>query len=129
MSVDLEEVATDAGVNAKLIPLMPPGVPVVFSFNPAAVRMTRTAMSSRTGNSSTNGGSPAGSSDSIWRMTTPRDVTFTAILDGPQTHTFAQQLLEMMSPTGGLIGAIMALAGVNLARRPPVLLFEWGPLT
>jgi hypothetical protein len=129
VSVDIEDVATDALVNAKLVQLMPPGLPVVFSFNPSKVTFTRQAMTRRTGNSSRSGGSPGGSSDSIWTRTEPRKLTFKAYLEGPQAHPMSSQLLEMMTPAGGLIGTLMALAGVNLAVRPPTLLFEWGPLT
>lgn len=129
MTTDVGDVAEDALVNAKIIQLLPPGIPVVFSFNPQTIAMTRQAFTQTTGNGSTGGGSPTGSSDPIWKLSPPRTLTMDAYLEGPQTHTMAQQLLEMMSPAGGLLGTLMALAGVNLARRLPTLMFEWGPFT
>jgi nucleoid-associated protein YgaU len=128
MGADID-VGTDIAVNAKIIPLMPPGIPVIFSFNPQSITMRRNAMQKRNGNSSSNAGSPAGSTDSIWTYTEPRTLQFKALLEGPQAHTMAQQLLEMLTPAGGLVGMIMAALGVNLQKRLPVLLFEWGPLT
>lgn len=122
MSIDIEATATDIGVNAKIVPLNPPGIPVIFSFNPATVTMTRQA------NSKLVNGSDLGS-DTVLQLTSPRTLQFKAIIEGPQAHTMAQQLLEMMTPAGGLIGALLALAGVNLARKLPLLMFEWGPLT
>jgi nucleoid-associated protein YgaU len=129
MTVTLDDVAVDAGVNAKIVPLMPPGIPVVFSFNPAKVTMTREAFVTERSNTSPQSGTPGGSSGTQARGASPRTLKFEALLEGPQTHTFAQQLLELLTPSGGLVGSIMALAGVNLAQRPPIVLFEWGPLT
>ncbi len=129
MTVTVEDVAIDAGVNAKIVPLMPPGLPVVFSFNPAAMTMTRTALVTERSNTSPQSGTPGGSSGTQARGASPRTLSFVAMLEGPQTHTFAQQLLELLTPSGGLVGSIMALAGVNLAQRLPLVLFEWGPLT
>jgi nucleoid-associated protein YgaU len=124
MSIDVEATAIDAGVNAKIIPIGPPGLPVIFSFNPATVTMTRQANSTlRPDSGDTN------TPDSILKLTTPRTLQFKAILEGPQAHTMAQQLLELMTPGGGLLGTIMALLGANLRKRLPLLLFEWGPLT
>src|SRR5262245_55610259 len=109
MSVDVEDVAMDALTNAKVIPLLPPGIPIIFSYNPAKVSITRGVMSKQTGKN--DGSAPT------WKASTPRTLTCEAHLEGPQTHTLAQQLIETMNPKGGLLGTIMALAGVNLMRR------------
>lgn len=129
MSVDVKDVAIDAGVNAKILPVMPPGLPVIVSFNPAQITMSRQAMVRERSNTSPQGGTPGGNAGTQTRGASPRTLQFKAHLEGPQTHTFAQQLLELLTPSGGLVGSIMALAGVNLAQRLPLVVFEWGPLT
>jgi nucleoid-associated protein YgaU len=123
MSIDIEATAIDAGVNAKLIPLNPPGLPVIFSFNPATVSMTRQV------NTQMGKVDDLGIGDTVWKLTSPRTLSFKATIEGDQAHTMAQQLLGMMEPSGGLLGTIMAMVGHPLEMKLPILLFEWGPLT
>jgi nucleoid-associated protein YgaU len=117
---------------AKLISLMPPGE-VTFDINPEQITMQRQAQVTGRGTASSNTGSPAGSSPSIFRGAQPskinlKDVTFF----GPDTKERCDQLLNWMSPGGGLLGALVAgaiaaLTGINLASRLPLVIFQWGP--
>jgi nucleoid-associated protein YgaU len=113
-----------AAVNAKILPVLPPGLPVIFNFNPATITMTRTVSSRAHGDP--DGIPPIGSTDSEWSATTPPTMAFKAQLEGPQTAEFAGLLLDMMAPAGGLTGMIMAALGINLSFQLPRLVFEWG---
>ncbi len=125
MGIDIEATAEDAGVNAKIVPLNPPGIPVIFSFNPATVTMTRIA------NTKLVSGADLDVHDTLVKLTAPRTLAFKAIIEGPQAHTMSQAMLEMMTPAGGLLGMLIAAlsGGRNIIRQLPLLLFEWGPLT
>lgn len=110
---------------AKLIPVMPPGSPVVFTFNPIDVTMSRT-VNAPSDNDNSDPAPPFGSSDPKWTKTDPPTLTFKAHLEGDSTKPFGDQLLNWLSPSGGFIGFIMGLAGGG-QRKLPLLLFQWGP--
>jgi len=55
------------------------------------------------------------------------EVSFDAWLEGPQTGPMAEALLQLTLPgDSGLIGAIMSMLGVPLARKLPIAMFMWG---
>jgi hypothetical protein len=121
-----------ARVPALLRSLMPPGL-VTFDLNPENVMFRRTAQTSNRGSASQNAGSPAGSMPSVFRKASPsvimlRNVTFY----GRDTKSRCDQLLNWMSPGGGLLGALVgavlsAATGINLATKLPLVTFQWGP--
>lgn len=117
---------------AKLSSLVPPGE-VTFDINPEQITMSRSVNASGRPTASSNTGTPAGASPSIFRgamasKITMKDVTFF----GPDTKSRCDQLLNWMSPGGGLLGSLgaalfAALTGINLASRLPLVIFQWGP--
>jgi nucleoid-associated protein YgaU len=122
-----------APVPAILRSLVPPGL-VTFDFNPDQVTMSRRADVNQRGTASSNSGTPAGSSPSIFRRASPsqidlRNITFY----GTDTKSRCDQLINWMSPGGGLLGALAGAAlsaltgGPNLATRLPLVTFQWGP--
>lgn len=117
---------------AKLVSVMPPGE-VTFDINPEQITMQRNANVTGRGTASSNTGSPAGSSPSIFRGAQPSKINLTDVtFFGPDTKERCDQLLNWMSPGGGLLGslvagAIAALTGINLASRLPLVIFQWGP--
>lgn len=121
--VDVAGVASLAGIadeNAKLIPIWPPGVPVIFSYNPEKMKVTRRVHKDR--ESGGNGQKPQ-----QHKRTEPMEVSFDAWLEGPQTGAMAQALLELTLPEGGgLFGAILSMLGIPLAKKLPVVMFMWG---
>jgi nucleoid-associated protein YgaU len=110
---------------AKLVPIMPPGSPVVFTFNPAQVVITRTVETELDTESSPMA-PPFGSQDLKWKKTGLPTLTFKAHLEGDSTKPFSDQLLNWLSPAGGFLGLLMGLAGGG-QRKLPMLLFQWGP--
>ena len=125
VSVDLDvgDVAADTLMNAKIVPVMPPGMPIIFSFNPKSIKFSRQA------NTTSYGDAKQGAKKETPRKVAARKVTFTAFLEGPQTQTMGSGLHDMMTPGGGLLGKIAsAITGINLTR-PPSLMFVWGSLT
>jgi nucleoid-associated protein YgaU len=121
-----------ARVPAILRSLMPPGL-VTFDFNPEKVTVTRRANITSRGSSSSNGGSPAGGSPSIFRGAQPSTINLTGLtFYGGDTKSRCDQLINWMSPGGGLLGSIASAAlaaatGINLASRLPLVTFQWGP--
>ncbi|HEY2672858.1 MAG TPA: hypothetical protein VGJ07_21130 [Rugosimonospora sp.] len=121
-----------ARVPAILRSLMPPGL-VTFDFNPEKVVVSRQANVTARPSSSSNSGSPAGSSPSIFRGARPATIGLNGLtFTGGDTKPRCDQLLNWMSPGGGLLGSIASAAlsaatGVNLASRLPLVTFQWGP--
>jgi hypothetical protein len=111
-----------------------PGV-IVFDFNPDLVQFSRTAQVSHRATASSNTGSPSGASGSIFRGAAASTITINnAYFTGVDTKPRCDQLLNWMSPGGGLLGQVIgaaasALTGgaVNLASKLPQLTFMWGP--
>jgi nucleoid-associated protein YgaU len=121
-----------AHVPAIMRSLMPPGL-VTFDFNPEKVVMARQANIASRPSSSSNSGSPAGASPSIFRGAKPASITLNGVtFYGGDTKSRCDQLLNWMSPGGGLLGSIASAAlaaatGINLASRLPLVTFQWGP--
>jgi nucleoid-associated protein YgaU len=123
VDVSAGAVAEDSLMNAKIVPVMPPGVPIIFSFNPQSIKFSRQA------NMTANGDAKKGAKNDTPRKVAARKVSFTAYLEGPQTQTMGSGLHDMMTPGGGLLGALAsAITGINLTK-PPKLMFVWGSLT
>ena len=119
-------------VQATIICQMPPGV-VKFDLNPDQILMSRQSSTGSYGSGSSNSGSPAGSSPSIFKKSTPPVLTLPKVIFyGSDTKSRCDQLMDWMSPGGGMLGALAgaalaAAAGVNLVTRPPKVIFQWGP--
>ena len=121
-----------ARVPAILRSTMPPGV-VTFDFNPDKVVVTRQANTTNRPSSSSNGGFPRGASPSIFRGAKPSSIALNGLVfHGGATKPRCDQLLNWLSPGGGLLGSIASAAlaaatGINLASRLPLVTFQWGP--
>jgi Contractile injection system tube protein len=117
-------------MKAKLINEKLPFEMVEFDFNPESLKYNRQS-------STTNraGASPAGvgSTPSILLKAPPKSLVGTGYLVGDDVQDRAEQLYAWMDPGGGLLGqligaAVGALTGgrINLAAKPPALIFQWG---
>jgi nucleoid-associated protein YgaU len=119
-------------MQATILCEMPPGS-VVFDLNPDQIQMSRQSSMGSYGSGSSNTGSPAGSSPSIFKKSTPPQLTLNRVtFFGPDTKKRCDQLMDWMSPGGGMLGALAGAAlsaatGVNLVSRPPKVIFQWGP--
>ena len=120
-------------VPAILRSIMPPGL-VVFDLNPVEIGMTRVADTLNRGSASQNCGSPGGASGSVLRRAPAAQITLkNVIFHGLDTKPRCDQLLNWMTPGGGLLGAAMegiaSAVGLklNLASRLPLVTFQWGP--
>lgn len=110
---------------------------VSFKFNPEQIMIARTAQVSNRASASSNTGTPAGASGSIFRRSAGARITINNIwFRGSGIKHDCDQLLNWLSPGGGLLGmaagALLSAAtgGVmNLAAKLPTLIFTWGPLT
>lgn len=117
---------------ATIISEMPPGV-VKFDLNPDQILMSRQSSMGSYGSGSSNSGSPAGSSPSIFKKSTPPVLTLNRVtFFGGDTKSRCDQLMDWMSPGGGMLGALAGAAlaaatGLNLVTRPPKVIFQWGP--
>jgi nucleoid-associated protein YgaU len=119
---------------ASLTSMMPPAV-VKFDLNPEQILVTRTSSSTSRPNASPNGGLPAGASASIFKKSAAPVVTLNRVtFFGDDVKSRCDQLMTWMSPGGGLLGALAGAAisaatggAVNLASRPPTVIFQWGP--
>ncbi|GAB1688902.1 LysM peptidoglycan-binding domain-containing protein [Krasilnikovia sp. M28-CT-15] len=117
---------------ASIICEMPPGE-VSFDLNPDQILMSRQSSMGSYGSGSSNSGSPAGSSPSIFKKSSPPILTLNRVTFlGSNTKSRCDQLMDWMSPGGGMLGALAgaalsALAGKNLITRPPKVIFSWGP--
>jgi nucleoid-associated protein YgaU len=117
---------------ASLQSTMPPAY-VGFDLNPDQILMSRQAQTGSYGSGSSNSGSPAGSSASIFKKSTPPVLTLSRVtFFGGDTKSRCDQLMDWMSPGGGMLGALAgaalaAVTGVNLVTRPPKVIFQWGP--
>ena len=117
-------------MKAKLINEHMPFEIVEFDFNPESLKYARES------NQTTRpGASPAGvgSTPSILLKAPPKSLSGDGYLIGDDVHDRASQLYSWMDPGGGLLGqligaAIGALTGgrINLASKPPPLIFQWG---
>lgn len=124
------------GMRAKLVSktLTAPGL-VEFAFNPEQVSVVRSVTATNRGSVSQSGGSPAGASGLIFRRATASKITIDKILfRGDTIKLNCDQLLNWMSPGGGMLGAIAGAAlsaatggAINLATKLPLLMFSWGP--
>lgn len=109
---------------------------VTFKFNPEQIRVSRRVSIASRGSASSNTGSPAGASGSIFRRATASTISISNIwFRGSGIKHDCDQLLNWMSPGGGLLGAaigaaVSAISGgaINLAAKLPTLIFTWGPL-
>jgi nucleoid-associated protein YgaU len=112
-----------------------PGL-VTFKFNPEQIRIARRADTTNRASASSNTGSPAGASGSIFRRATASNITISNIwFRGSGIKHDCDQLLNWLSPGGGLLGAAAGMAlsaatggAMNLAAKLPTLIFTWGPL-
>lgn len=103
---------------------------VEFDFNPDTLTYARETSSAHNPNAS---GSGPGATPSIFLKAPPKSLKGIAYMVGDDVHDRANQLYSWMDPGGGLLGqlvgaAVGALSGgrINLAAKPPVLLFQWG---
>jgi nucleoid-associated protein YgaU len=119
-------------MRAMIVCPMPQGV-VPFDLNPEQIQVTRQSSMGSYGSGSSNTGTPAGSSPSIFKKSTPPTITLNKVVFyGPLTKARCDQLMEWMSPGGGMLGQltgalIAAATGINLVTRPPKVVFQWGP--
>ncbi|RZU51561.1 LysM domain-containing protein [Krasilnikovia cinnamomea] len=117
---------------ATIICEMPPGS-VSFDLNPEQIVMIRHSSMGSYGTGSSNSGTPAGSSPSIFKKSSPPQLVLNKVhFFGPDTKDRCDQLMNWMSPGGGMLGALVGAAlsaatGVNLVTRPPKVIFQWGP--
>jgi len=109
---------------------------VTFKFNPEQISISRRVTAPPRGSASSNTGSPAGATGSIFRRASPSTISIRNILfRGSGIKHDCDQLLNWMSPGGGMIGALAGAAlsavsggAINLAAKLPTLIFTWGPL-
>src|SRR3954451_21427500 len=114
---------------ATLICKLPPGT-VEFDFNPKEIAVKRSANLTQRPNASTSGPG-AGSTGSILRGSNQSEISISNIvLQGHDTKSRCDQLLEWMNPGGGLLarlaGAALSAAtggAINLATNVPQLTF------
>lgn len=113
-----------------------PGL-VTFQFNPDKISIARRADTVNRGSASSSTGSPAGASGSIFRRATASTITIRDVwFRGSGIKLQCDQLLNWLSPGGGMLGALAGAAlsaatggAINLAAKLPTLVFTWGPLT
>jgi nucleoid-associated protein YgaU len=111
---------------------MPPAF-VNFDLNPDQILMSRQSSTGSYGSGSANSGNPAGASASIFKKSTPPVLTLSRLtFFGSDTKSRCDQLMDWMSPGGGMLGALVGAAlsaatGANLVTRPPKVIFQWGP--
>jgi hypothetical protein len=117
-------------MKAKLINEKLPFEMVEFDFNPESLKYNRGSQTTTRPNASPAG---VGSTPSILLKAPPKSLQGSGWLVGDDVHDRAGQLYSWMDPGGGLIGqligaAIGALTGgrINLAAKPPALIFQWG---
>jgi len=116
--------------------LTAPGA-VSFQFNPEQIRIARSVSTVTRGSGSSNSGSPAGASGSIFRRASASTITISnAWFRGGGIKHDCDQLLNWLSPGGGLLGMAAGMllsaatgGAMNLATKLPTLIFTWGPLT
>ncbi|MEO7370656.1 MAG: hypothetical protein ABI949_07535 [Ilumatobacteraceae bacterium] len=117
-------------MKAKLINEKLPFEMVEFDFNPESLKYAR-----ETRNTTNPAASPAGvgSTPSILLKAPPKSLAGEGYLVGDDVHDRSAQLYDWMDPGGGLLGqligaAVGALTGgrINLAAKPPALIFQWG---
>jgi nucleoid-associated protein YgaU len=121
--VDVAGVASLAGIadeNAKIIPVWPLGPPVVFSYNPEKITVTRKAKAdSKSKDNKGRGGRPS--------QVEPMEWKFDAWLEGPQTQAMVTALLDLTKPAdSGLLGQIMSMLGIPIATKFRMVMFMWG---
>jgi nucleoid-associated protein YgaU len=119
---------------ASLTSMMPPAV-VKFDLNPEQILVTRQSSSTNRPNASPSSGTLAGASASIFKKSAGPVITLNRVtFFGDDVKSRCDQLMTWMSPGGGLLGALAGAAisaatggAVNLASRPPTVIFQWGP--
>ncbi len=117
-------------MKAKLVNEHMPFEYVEFDVNPSTVNYTRQVQSANNTNAS---GSGAGSTPSIFHRAPPKQLALTGYMIGDDLDDRVNTLCSWAEPGGGLLGqligaAVSALTGgrINLAAKPPPLLFIWG---
>jgi nucleoid-associated protein YgaU len=111
-----------------------PGL-VKFDLNPDQITMTRTSSLGSRGNASPRAGVPGGASGSIFKKSVAPMITLNKVVFfGNDTKGRVDQLMDWMSPGGGMLGALAGAAlsaatggAINLVSRPPMVIFSWGP--
>jgi Contractile injection system tube protein/LysM domain len=117
---------------ATIICQMPPGA-VMFDLNPDQIQMSRSSSMGSYGSGSANSGTPSGAGPSVFKKSSPPTLTLNKVMFfGSDTKSRCDQLMDWMSPGGGLLGALAgaalnAVTGLNLVTRPPKVIFQWGP--
>lgn len=112
-----------------------PGM-VSFKFNPEQIQISRRVNTVNRPSASSNTGSPAGASGSIFRRATAATIVVNNVwFRGSGIKHDCDQLLNWMSPGGGLLGMAAGMllsaatgGAMNLATKLPTLIFTWGPL-
>ena len=117
-------------MKAKLIAEKMAWESVDFDFNPDSLAIKRNASLGHNPNSSPSG---PGATPSIFLSSQPKTLTGFGYLVGDDVADRGQQIVDWMTPGGGLLGALVgaavgALTGgrINLSSKPPVLIFQWG---
>jgi hypothetical protein len=117
-------------MKAKLINEKMPFEMVEFDFNPETLKYVREAKTTTNAAASPAG---VGSTPSILLKSLPKSLAGDGYMVGDDVHDRAAQLYSWMDPGGGLLGqligaAVGALTGgrINLASKPPTLIFQWG---
>ncbi|KAA2258795.1 LysM peptidoglycan-binding domain-containing protein [Solihabitans fulvus] len=123
-------------VHAMLVSKTPtaPGV-VKFGFNPQKISISRAADLTQRPSTSRNGGMPGGGHPNVVKGAKMSTISINEVMfRGNDIKLTCDQLLNWMTPGGGMLGAIAgaalsALSGglINLATKPPLLMFSWGP--
>ncbi|HEX4722133.1 MAG TPA: hypothetical protein VH333_06430 [Pseudonocardiaceae bacterium] len=125
-----------AMTGAKLVCINPSALGTVwFDFHPEKIQMQRGVNTSFRPSASSNSGSPAGGSGSIFQGASGSTITIAdGLLTGLTTKPRVDTLMGWLSPGGGLLGALIggavsALTGghVNLMASLPVVTFSYGP--
>lgn len=117
-------------MKAKLMNEKLPFEIVEFDFNPESLKYTRQTVTANRPGASPAG---AGATPSILLKAPPKSLLGNGYLVGDDVQERAEQLYSWMDPGGGLLGqligaAVGALTGgrINLAAKPPPLIFQWG---
>lgn len=129
----MPDYTTGGGLNAMLVSLNPPAT-VLFSFNPDKISIARQA-DLKDLSTYADALAKDGSLGRIVRKTPLSTLTLSdVILQGAETKPMGDQLLQWVSPSGGVLGQAFAGAvstftsgRVNHVARLPLLQFQWGP--
>jgi hypothetical protein len=119
-------------MKAKLVNEHMPFEYIEFDMNPTSLKYDRTVASTNNSNAS---GSGPGSTPSIFHRAPPKTLQLDGYVIGDDLDGRIDTLFSWAEPGGGLLGqligaAVSALTGgrINLAAKPPPLLFIWGSM-